>query len=159
MPSPSDPLDLHRRYGGAAFITGASSGIGEAFARRLARAGFDLVLVARRADRLETIASELSAAHSMAIHVLSQDLGERDGPARAVAAADALGVEIGVLVSNAGFGTAPRTNRTTRCPPPVRKCASSEPRSPREPVIATRNRGRSRKEPCRRRSLAVTAWR
>ena len=41
----------------------------------------------------------------MAVHVVSQDLGERDGPARAVAAADALGVEIGMLVSNAGFGT------------------------------------------------------
>jgi len=103
--STSDPLGLHRRYGGAAFITGASSGIGEAFARRLARSGFDLVLVARRVDRLETLASELSSAHAVAAHVVSQDLGERDGPQLAIAAADALGVEIGMLVSNAGFGT------------------------------------------------------
>lgn len=86
-------------------MTGASSGIGEAFARRLARAGIDLVLVARRADRLETLARDLRAAHGIAVHVVSQDLGDRDGPARAIAAADGLGVEIGMLVSNAGFGT------------------------------------------------------
>jgi short-subunit dehydrogenase len=98
-------LDLNRRYGGAALVTGASSGIGEAFARRLAREGMDLVLVARRADRLVELAQTLSVAHSVTVHSISQDLGERDGPARTVAAADALGVEIGMLVSNAGFGT------------------------------------------------------
>jgi short-subunit dehydrogenase len=100
-----DPLDLHRRYGGAALVTGASAGIGEAFARRLARAGFDLVLVARRLDRLELLAEELRRAHGVAVHPVSQDLGERDGPTRVLSAVDALGVEIGVLVSNAGFGT------------------------------------------------------
>jgi short-subunit dehydrogenase len=71
----------------------------------LAREGFDLVLVARRAERLEALAREIEAAHGVAAHPVSQDLGERDGPARAIAAADALGVEIGILVSNAGFGT------------------------------------------------------
>jgi len=86
-------------------VTGASSGIGEAFARRLARAGFDLVLVARRAERLERLARELAGEHGVAVHPVSQDLALRDGPARAIAAADALGVEIGMLVSNAGFGT------------------------------------------------------
>ena len=101
----SDRTSLHQRYGGAAFVTGASSGIGEAFARQLARAGFDLVLVARRAERLEQLASELSSEHGVIVHPVSQDLGERDGPSRAIAAADALGVEIGMLVSNAGFGT------------------------------------------------------
>jgi short-subunit dehydrogenase len=100
-----DPLDLRRRYGGAAFVTGASSGIGEAFARRLARCGFDLVLVARRADRLEKLGRELEEAHGVRVHSISQDLGQREGPASALAAADALGVEIGMLVSNAGFGT------------------------------------------------------
>jgi short-subunit dehydrogenase len=100
-----DPLQLRRRYGGAALVTGASSGIGEAFARRLARSGFDLVLVARRLDRLEALALELEGANGIKVHPVSQDLGERDGPARALAAADALGVEIGMLVSNAGFGT------------------------------------------------------
>jgi short-subunit dehydrogenase len=104
-PPVDDPLDLHRRYGGAALVTGASAGIGEAFARRLARAGFDLVLVARRIERLQRLADELSGTHGIAVHPLSQDLGERDGPARVIAATDALGVEIGVLISNAGFGT------------------------------------------------------
>jgi short-subunit dehydrogenase len=105
MAGAGDPLALQRRYGGAALITGASSGIGEAFARRLARSGLDLVLVARRTDRLQELAAELTATHGIAVHPVSQDLAERDGPARVVAAVDALGVEIGMLVSNAGFGT------------------------------------------------------
>jgi hypothetical protein len=104
-PAIDDRFELRRRYGGAALVTGASSGIGEAFARRLAKSGVDLVLVARRLDRLEGLARELEAAHGVAVHPISQDLGERDGPARAVAAADAADVEIGMLVSNAGFGT------------------------------------------------------
>jgi short-subunit dehydrogenase len=101
----NDPLQLHRRYGGAALVTGASAGIGAAFARRLARAGFDLVLVARRAERLTELGAELTDTYGVAVHGVSQDLGERDGPARVVAVVDRLGVELGMLVSNAGFGT------------------------------------------------------
>ena len=61
-----------------ALITGASSGIGEAFARKLASLGYDLVLVARREERLDTIARELEAKHPVTAHVLSGDLA-RDG--------------------------------------------------------------------------------
>lgn len=98
-------LRLPERYGGAALITGASSGIGEAYARRLADEGMELVLVARRADRLEKLAGELRSASGVTVHVVPQDLGERDGARLVFDAVDALGIEVGMLVSNAGFGT------------------------------------------------------
>lgn len=82
-----------------ALVTGASSGIGEQFARQLADRGYDLVLVARRADRLAALAEELPTT----VHVLACDLGsEAAGLAPQV---DDLGVEIDLLVNNAGFGT------------------------------------------------------
>ena len=98
-------LRLPERYGGAALITGASSGIGEAYARRLAAEGMELVLVARRADRLEKLARELRAASGVTVHVVPQDLGKRDGARLVFDAVDSLGIEVGMLVSNAGFGT------------------------------------------------------
>ena len=57
-----------------ALVTGASSGIGEALARRLAQAKRNLVLVARRADRLRTLATALEREHGIHAHVLAQDL-------------------------------------------------------------------------------------
>jgi uncharacterized protein len=86
-------------------ITGASSGIGEALARRVARDGRSLGLVARRADRLEALASELRGRHGVDAHVLPCDLvapGAVAGLAREV---ERRGLTIEWLVNNAGFGT------------------------------------------------------
>jgi short-subunit dehydrogenase len=91
--------------GQTTIVTGASSGIGAAFARELARRGSDLVLVARRADRLAALASELEAAHGIRATVVPTDLG-LPGAGRTLAASVAdLGVTVTGLVNNAGFGT------------------------------------------------------
>src|SRR3954471_15428576 len=82
-----------------ALVTGASSGIGEQFARQLAARGHDLVLVARRADRLERLAGELPTDAQVVACDLATDgasLAER---------VDELGVQVDLLVNNAGFGT------------------------------------------------------
>jgi hypothetical protein len=89
---------------GTALITGASSGIGEEFARQLAARGHELVLVARRADRLKRLAGHLEADRPGArIHVIRCDLAEKAGaiPERVAE----LGLDIDLLVNNAGFGT------------------------------------------------------
>ncbi len=86
-----------------ALVTGASSGIGEAFARRLAQGGHDLVLVARRRDRLERLASEVSEAHGIAADVIQADVA-RDGDLSLVEER-LRSDDIVLLVNNAGFGT------------------------------------------------------
>ncbi|MBC7582974.1 MAG: SDR family NAD(P)-dependent oxidoreductase [Tardiphaga sp.] len=92
------------RFGPWALVTGASDGIGQEMARELARRGLNLVLVARREDRLTSLAVELEGKHKIDCRVIATDLGER-------AAVEALLVEtepfdIGLLVACAGFGTA-----------------------------------------------------
>jgi hypothetical protein len=87
-----------------AVITGASSGIGEAFARALAGRGYSLVLIARRAERLEALARELSAQHDVAAEWLALDLADEDGLSRAAALVSSL-PGLSLLVNNAGFGT------------------------------------------------------
>ncbi len=94
---------LRRRYGRWAVVTGASDGIGRAFAHRLAAAGLDLVLVARRGDVLHALATELSRRFGVEVQVVAADLGQRDGVAEVVDRTRTL--EVGLLVAAAGFGT------------------------------------------------------
>ena len=94
---------FHARFGRWAVVTGASDGIGRAFAAELARRGFDLVLVSRRHDVLQTLATELSRETSVEVRVVAIDLGAPDGPSKLVESIDTL--DVGLLVAAAGFGT------------------------------------------------------
>ncbi|MEO0485943.1 MAG: SDR family oxidoreductase [Pseudomonadota bacterium] len=87
-----------------ALITGASSGIGAELARYHARKGGDLVISARRGDALEALKEELSTEHGVAVHVVTGDLGAPGGADAVIAQVDALGVDIDILINNAGFG-------------------------------------------------------
>lgn len=86
-----------------ALITGASAGIGEGFARQMARQGYDLVLVARRKDRLDALATELSSEHGISADALEADLAGEHGIS--LVEERLRSGEIDVLVNNAGFGT------------------------------------------------------
>lgn len=91
--------------GTTALVTGASSGLGAEFARQLAARGADLVLIARREDRLEELAVRLRAEHGIQVTVLAVDLAHaRPGAALATDLA-AHGIVVDTLVANAGFGT------------------------------------------------------
>ncbi|UMB69724.1 SDR family NAD(P)-dependent oxidoreductase [Mycobacterium paraterrae] len=87
----------------AALITGASAGIGAVFARHLAAQDYDLLLVARRAERLEELATDLRHAHGVRCEVLAADLTDPAAPATIVGHANEVGLPIGVLINNAGF--------------------------------------------------------
>jgi hypothetical protein len=87
-----------------AIVTGASAGIGAAFAERLARDAYDLVLVARRRDRLDELAGRLASAHGRRVDVLAADLTASEG-VRAVEARIAAEAALDLVVNNAGFGT------------------------------------------------------
>lgn len=95
-----------------ALVTGASAGLGREFAVQLAAAGFDLVLVARREERLRALAEELHARHGATCEVLPADLVNDAGVTRVVERIDAGPPE--VLVSCAGFGTAGSIVRAPR---------------------------------------------
>jgi hypothetical protein len=88
-----------------ALITGASAGLGLEFAKRFAADGHDLVLVARRRDRLEALAGQLQQAHGVKAHVVAADLAVSDGPRRVLEEVRRLEVSVDFLVNNAGFGT------------------------------------------------------
>ena len=85
-------------------ITGASSGIGLELARTFARNGHDLVLVARSASKLDTLAAELIAAHGIRASVITADLSERTAPEMIYNTLRQQGIAVDVLVNNAGFG-------------------------------------------------------
>src|ERR1700690_766451 len=87
-----------------ALITGASFGIGLEFARIFARAGYNLVLAARSADRLRQLASELEKAHSVRSLILATDLTDPGASAYVLDQTIRAGIQVDVLVNNAGFG-------------------------------------------------------
>ena len=89
----------------ATLITGASSGIGEEFARRYAAQKQDLVLVARSQDKLNKLAEEFTSQHGIRVTVFALDLSEPDAAERLWEETNRAGLEIDVLVNNAGFGT------------------------------------------------------
>ncbi len=86
-------------------ITGASSGIGEAFARRLARENHNLVLVARSEERLSAICDELMSKHDITAHYIAIDLNDYKADKRLFKETSHHGLEVNWLINNAGFGS------------------------------------------------------
>ena len=104
-PQPS----MRQRYGDWAVVTGASAGLGVEYARALAGHGVNLVLTARREDRLRALADELERQHHITTRVVPADLTEPGGTDTILAAVRDL--EIAILVNNAGFGYAGRFDK------------------------------------------------
>jgi hypothetical protein len=94
-------MSFKQKYGPLALIAGASEGIGEAFARRFAREGMDLVLVARREEPLRQLAGELSGTYGVSVDAISLDLSHPDATRQLLQAL--AGKEVNVLVYNAAL--------------------------------------------------------
>ena len=88
-----------------ALITGASSGIGKAFAESLAAKGANLILVARSGDKLKSLASQIKKQFKVTAEVIVADLSDPKTPSKIFLAAKKMGHEVDVLINNAGFGT------------------------------------------------------
>ena len=88
-----------------ALITGASSGIGESFAKALAAKGANLILVARSGDKLKKLASQLNVQFKVNTQVIVADLSDPKAPQKIHSAATKKGQAVGILINNAGFGT------------------------------------------------------
>ncbi|MDL4817364.1 SDR family NAD(P)-dependent oxidoreductase [Actinomadura opuntiae] len=86
-----------------ALVTGASAGIGASFARLLAKRGYGLLLVARRAERLEKLAADLTGRHGVRCEVFAADLTDPTAPAAVIDHATTRGLSIDVLINNAGL--------------------------------------------------------
>jgi short-subunit dehydrogenase len=99
---PTDSAIL-RRYGPVALVTGASDGIGRAFARRLAAEGFDLILVARRESALAALATDLGADFGVDARVIALDLAQPGAVQRLLD--DTAGAGVGLVVAAAGYGS------------------------------------------------------
>jgi short-subunit dehydrogenase len=89
----------------ATLITGASSGIGETFARKLAAQGHDVLLVARSEDKLIALCNELGLNHNVRAQYFVADLSQPDAPARLLEETRERNLEIDLLINNAGFGS------------------------------------------------------
>ncbi|MBZ0183438.1 MAG: SDR family oxidoreductase [Melioribacteraceae bacterium] len=96
-------MNLNNKYGNYALITGASSGIGECFARRLAELGMNLVLVARRKERLDNLKREIQAKHNVDIINIELDLTEDNIIEKISQHLE--GIDVGILINNAGYGS------------------------------------------------------
>ena len=94
-------------------VTGASAGIGSAFARVFAENGFDVALTARRRERLEELAAELEREHGVRTTVVTADLADVGAPQRIADTLTDRGVEVSALVNNAGYGNARRFAETS----------------------------------------------
>jgi short-subunit dehydrogenase len=90
--------------GSFALVTGASSGIGEAIAARLAARGVSLILAARSVSKLEELRSTWSVRYGIDVETVAVDLSDADGPMRLWAATEGAGRRVYLLVNNAGFG-------------------------------------------------------
>lgn len=86
-------------------ITGASGGIGEAFARRLAAAGHNLLLVARSKDKLKSLSEEMEAKHKVAAGYIAIDLLNPNADEQLFAETEKRGLDVNLLINNAGFGS------------------------------------------------------
>src|SRR5258706_12722303 len=91
--------------GKTALITGASAGIGAAFASELAARGMDIVLVARSEERLHALATDIMQQHGHRAEVIAADLSNEQGVALVLHEVERRGLTIDLLVNNAGFGT------------------------------------------------------
>jgi len=87
-----------------ALVTGASAGIGKAFARELSSLGTHLILTARRGDRLQELAAELRSKHKIDTKIVEADLAEPSAPKEIFRFTKELGIAVDLLINNAGFG-------------------------------------------------------
>jgi len=87
-----------------ALVTGASAGIGAEFCRQLAASGYQLVMVARREDKLQAVADEIRGAHAANSIIITADLSRADASRKIVERLDEEGVNVDYLVNNAGYG-------------------------------------------------------
>lgn len=93
---------VHERH--TALVTGASAGIGEAFARVFASNGFDVILTARREDHLVALANDIEERYGVSAFVICEDLSDPGAPQRLYDEIASRGLDVDALVNNAGYG-------------------------------------------------------